>query len=99
MECKQCNRPFANEEWVASISGSIMGDEHTDSYWLCPVCQVYTVETTWDDFTGVETTSASGPLAKVDGDERVGLIRKCRRPWDKKCRCNAHRAYFRNTLD
>ena len=99
MQCKQCDRALQSEDWVASISGSIMGDEHTDSYFLCPACRVYTVATDWDDFTGVETTSVSGPLPKVEGDERVDLIRKCSRPWDKKCRCAAHLAYFNNTLD
>jgi hypothetical protein len=84
---------------VASISGSIMGDEHTDSYYLCPVCGFYTVAEHWDNFTGVETTSESGPLSKQDGDERVKLIRQCSEPWDKKCRCPAHLAYFGNSLD
>ena len=81
------------------MSGSIMGDEHTDSYFLCTVCGVYTVVTWWDNFTGEETMSCSGPLPKQQGDERVELIQKCLQPWDKKCRCAAHRAYFNNTLD
>ena len=99
MQCKQCDRAFQSEDWVASISGSVMGDEHTDSYFLCPVCRVYTVTTDWDNFTGVETTSAAGPLPKAEGDERVALIRQCSQPWDKKCRCAAHLTYFNNTLD
>lgn len=99
MECKQCNRTLLADDRVASISGSIMGDEHTDTYWLCPRCQVYTVEGAWDNFTGVETTSASGPLSKPEGDAQVKLIQKCRQPWDKKCRCRAHLAYFHDTLD
>ena len=41
----------------------------------------------------------SGPVSKREADERIALIRKCSRPWDKKCRCDAHRAYFHNTLD
>ncbi len=81
------------------MSGSIMGDEHTDSYFLCPVCGVYTVAKWWDNFTGEETMSLSGPLSKQDGDERVTLIQRCSRPWDKKCRCDAHRSYFGNALD
>ena len=52
---------FLSEELIASISGSIMGDEHTDSYYLCPVCQVYTVASWWDDFTGVETIESVRP--------------------------------------
>jgi len=99
MQCKQCDRPLLNDERVASISGSIMGDEVTDSYFLCPVCGVYTVAQWWDNFTGEETMNLSGPLPKQEGDERIALIRKCSQPWDKKCRCDAHRAYFNNTLD
>jgi hypothetical protein len=99
MQCKQCNGPLQREDWVASISGSIMGDEHTDSYFLCPACNVYTVATAWDNFTGTETTSLAGPFPKLEGDQRVALIRQCQQPWDKKCRCAAHLAYFNNTLD
>ena len=99
MECIQCKRPFSPEKPIASISGSIMGDEHTDAYFLCPVCGVYTVVSWWDNFTGDETMSLSGPLSKQEGDERVELIRQCSEPWDKKCRCEAHLAYFNGTLD
>ena len=99
MQCQQCHKPLQREDWVASISGSILGDEHTDSYFLCPACRVYTVASNWDNFTGVETTNVSGPLPNAEGDERVALIRQCPQPWDKKCRCAAHLAYFNNTLD
>jgi hypothetical protein len=98
-QCKQCNRPFAAEDRIASLSGSIMGDEYTDSYFLCPVCDVYTVVSWRDNFTGLETVSSSGPLERKKGDELVVLIRKCDRPWDKKCRCEAHSTYFRGALD
>jgi hypothetical protein len=81
------------------MCGSIMGDEYTDSYFLCPVCAVYTVVSWRDNFTGVETVNSHGPLARQEGDSRVKLIRQCVRPWDKKCRCEAHRAYFRDALD
>jgi hypothetical protein len=99
MRCLRCRRPFTDGDPVASISGSIMGDEYTDSYFLCPSCLVYTVVSWRDNFTGLETVSCSGPLAKEAGDERIELIRKCDQPWDKKCRCEWHRAYFRGTLD
>jgi hypothetical protein len=100
MQCKQCSRPFLKEERVASISGSILGDECTDSYFLCPVCGVYTVAGWCDVFTGgEETLNLSGPLSKEEGDKRIEQIQRCSRPWDKKCRCDAHRAYFHNTLD
>src|SRR5512147_1994829 len=99
MQCIQCNRPFLNEERIASISGSIMGDEHTDSYFLCPVCGLYTLASWWDNFTGEETLNVSGPLAPQEAKAQIELIKQCPQPWDKKCRCEAHRAYFRGTLD
>ena len=99
VQCICCNRPFTDAEFSASISGSIMGDEYTDSYYLCPVCHVYTVVNDRDNFTGSVTSQLSGPLNLEQGNERVALIRKCSEPWDKKCRCEAHRAYFNNALD
>ena len=99
MNCIKCKREFLKEELVAAISGSIMGDEHTDSYYLCPVCRVYTLASRWDDFTGVETMNLSGPISEQQGNERVALIKKCNAPWDKHCRCEAHLEYFNNTLD
>jgi len=99
MQCIQCNRPFENDDRIASISGGILGDEVTDSYFLCPVCGVYTLVQWWDDFTGEETMALSGPLSRPEGDKRIELIRKCARPWDKKCHCDAHRDYFDDTLD
>lgn len=99
MQCIQCERSFLNEERVASISGSIMGDEHTDAYFLCPVCGVYTIVSWRDNFTGIESESVSGPLSKHEGDKTIELIMRCSEPWDKKCRCEAHMRYFNGTLD
>lgn len=99
MQCQHCGRGFQSEDRAASISGSIMGDEHTDTFFLCPACNFYSVENYWDNFTGLESVSASGPLSREEGDDRVQLIRQCSRPWDKKCRCAAHTAYFRGSLD
>ena len=99
MECQKCHRTFLDEDRIASISGSIMGDEVSDVYYLCPVCDQYTIATWWDDFTGEETMNVSGPLSRAKGDERIAIIRRCSEPWDKKCRCAAHLEYFNNTLD
>jgi hypothetical protein len=76
-----------------------MGDEYTDSYYLCPVCRAYSVASWRDNFTGVETMSLTGPITEQEGNERIEIIQKCSRPWDKKCRCDAHREYFNNALD
>ncbi len=99
IRCTRCAKPLGAGNSIASMSGSIMGDEYTDSFFLCTDCSVYTVVSWRDNFTGTETSSSSGPLSKPEGDARVEVIRKCDRPWDKKCRCAAHRAYFGACLD
>lgn len=81
------------------MSGSIMGDECTDAGYLCPLRHVYTVASWRDGFTGVEALRMDGPVGKRQGDEAVKLIGRCPEPWDKKCRSEAHRLYFRDTLD
>ena len=98
-QCSRCRRPFAAGDRIASMSGSIMGDEYTDCHFLCPVCNVYTVITWYDNFTGTESVSRSGPVERSEGDARVALIRQCDSPWDKKCRCKAHCTYFGGSLD
>jgi len=84
---------------MASISGSIMGDEYTDSYYFCSKCQVYTLQEHHDRFLGDDDTRVRGPISRDEGDHLVKLIRQCPRPWDKKCRCPAHLEYFRGQLD
>jgi hypothetical protein len=102
MKCLQCGRDFVEEGTdcpIASISGSIMGDEYIDSYFFCSRCQVYTVEAYHDRFLGDEEIFAKGPLSKSEGDAKVALIQECAEPWDKKCRCSAHQTYFDGALD
>lgn len=99
--CAQCHQLFVlpGPALVAAISGSLCGDECTEAYYFCDRCGVYTIVVAWDCFNGTESSSASGPVAKAEGDAKVALIRRCDRAWDKKCRCEAHREYFANALD
>jgi len=102
MKCSKCGKEFGEGEQdarVISISGSIMGDESIESYYFCKDCGVYMVEVYNDNFTGVESVSTYGPLSKEKGDAKVELIKRCSRPWDKKCRCKAHKEYFGGWLD
>jgi rubredoxin len=102
IRCSQCGEVFdqqAGPQRVASISGSIMGDEQIDSYYLCSRCGVYTVEIYFDRFLGEDEVSVEGPVSKEAGDEKVKLIRECPTPWDKKCRCKSHQSYFEGWLD
>ncbi len=102
IRCAQCQREFSAPEYkerVAGISGSIMGDEYTETYFFCAECGVYTVEYCHDRFCDEESVSVSGPVPKSQGDAQVEIIRQCPEPWNKHCRCRAHRAYFGESLD
>jgi hypothetical protein len=76
-----------------------MGDEYIESFFFCDSCRVYTVEIYHDRFMGEEHIFFRGPVSQRDGDAQVAIIRRCDRPWDKKCRCAAHREYFGDSLD
>jgi hypothetical protein len=77
-----------------------MGDECIETYYYCDCCGVYTVEVFWDMFlSDREIVSFLGPMEKSEGDEKVALIKECSEPWNKKCRCPAHLAYFAGSLD
>ena len=102
MTCLQCGAAFPEHDnggHIASISGSIMGDEYTDLYYLCDHCGAYTVETVYEPFLGDEQLTVKGPVPRTEGDAKVALIVQCQQPWDKKCRCAFHRAYFGDSLD
>jgi hypothetical protein len=102
VQCVKCGKELDSKEGgdrVASISGSIMGDECAETYYFCKDCGVYTVEIFWDCFTGDEEVSIRGPISKEEGDKKIRLIGECSEPWDKKCRCDAHRAFFGDALD
>jgi hypothetical protein len=102
VHCSQCGKAFEQESgkaWETSICGSIMGDEYIETYFFCVACGVYTVEVYHDRFLGEESVQLCGPLPKADGDAAVALINRCSEPWNKKCRCEAHRSYFGPSLD
>jgi hypothetical protein len=82
-----------------SISAEIMGDEYTHSYYFCNKCGFYTVKVYYDRFLGDEEESAGVSLAKKEGDDRVRIIGECPEPWNKKCHCPAHHAFFRDSLE
>jgi hypothetical protein len=102
IHCSQCGKPFDSRtggNCVASISGSFLGDEYTESLYFCEQCQVYTVEVFRDQFLGEAGVFVRGPVPKPEGEAQVLLIRQCSTPWDKSCRCSFHREYFNGQLD
>ncbi len=84
---------------AASISGSIMGDEYTESYYFCTRCQVYTVEVYHGRFLGEDEISVRGPVSKPEGDAMVEMIKQCSELWNKKCCSEANQGYFQGSLD
>jgi len=102
VRCSKCGRVLGRQDvWspVASMSGSIMGDEHIESWFFCNRCRVYTLEVYHDRFMGEDEITVQGPIPIERGDAKVALIRQCDRPSDKRCRCDAHREYFGSGLD
>ena len=95
--CPKCG--VAIGEPVASIAGSVMGDELVRTYYFCGTCQVYFIEHYRDSFTMGDSSELSGELPKAKGDALIAVIRRCERPWDKRCRCAAHMEYFGDALD
>jgi hypothetical protein len=102
IRCSKCGRDFDRQgvdKPLACISGGIMGDEYTESFFFCGQCEVYTVEIYHDRFLGDDDVFVRGPILRAEGDAKVELIRQCPEPWDKKCRCRAHMSYFDGELD
>ena len=102
IKCSKCGKALGEGEQkgpTAAISGSIMGDEYTESWYYCPDCQGYTLEDYRDRFSGEDVVSVRDPIDKAKGDAKVALIRQCPKPWSKRCRCPAHREYFGSWLD
>jgi len=101
LHCAGCQLELTEESRVASISGSVMGDEYIESYYRCSSCGLYTLIVSRDRFDGDGELSetVSGPIGAEEGEKRVAVIRQCDSPYDKKCRCSAHLAYFKGRLD
>ena len=100
--CRQC-AAVLDESFepgsIPFICGGIMGDEYIESWYLCRECDAYTVEIYHDRFLGEDDISLRGPVGRSEGDAKIAIIRRCPDPSDKKCRCEAHRAYFGRWLD
>ena len=99
MKCVECGKEFDQSGRVASITGRMMGDDCTDTYYWCEACGVYTLRLLREIFVGPETESAGNQISKEEGDRRLAIIRRCAEPWDERCRCEAHKEYFGGWLD
>lgn len=93
MNCAECAKTLTNGP-AASMASEVMGDEYTESLYFCDACQKYTKELRHDRFLGETDTMGSAPLSKSEGDRLVALSKKCRAPFNKRCHCAAHQAWF-----
>jgi hypothetical protein len=76
-----------------------MGDEETESWFYCPDCTAYTRSRSRDRFHGEEVVRPGEPFPRERAEQWLAIIRRCEEPWDKRCRCEAHREYFGGWLD
>lgn len=77
LRCSRCGSdlgPDGPGQRIASISGSILGDECTETWYHCSGCNAYTVEIYWDVFLGEDSVSIRGPIAREDGNGQIALI-------------------------
>lgn len=66
VRCLQCARKLPRQGQQGSVSfftGGIMGDEYAESYYLCPHCEVYTIEVYRDRFLGEDNISLQGAIS------------------------------------
>ncbi|MRR09714.1 hypothetical protein EG831_06515 [bacterium] len=99
VRCLECGAAGdADVVRVASICCELLGDERTDTLYRCARCGSYTVEAFIDVFCGEGSASLEGPFTKRQGEAWAAIIARCGTPWDKKCRCAAHREYYGDNL-
>ena len=92
MECLGCRRNLGNvDAREACFAVEHGGDEYVTSYWRCPDCDTYTVETYHDRFMGDAARSVAGPVPAADLAASLAEIAACPEPANKRCRCPAHR--------
>lgn len=92
MKCKKCGGDLGGlDRRVAYICLRVSGDEEDRSYFLCKVCDVYTVWI-WNEpfFTDEDVMFSVGPLSREVGDEIIEKIRRCPSPHSVSCRCPTH---------
>lgn len=100
IRCLRCGASGeADMARVASIACGLLGDERVDTLYRCARCGQYTVEAYLDVFCGEGSASLEGPFTREQGEARAAIIARCETPWDKTCRCAAHREYYGDSLD
>lgn len=83
LRCARCGSapgPAGPGQRVASVSGSILGDECTETWYYGSGCNACTVEIYRDVLLGENSVSINGPVAREEGDSQIALIRQCATP-------------------
>ena len=100
--CASCRHRLDDESscLVVAMHGSLMGDEYVECYYRCPNCGACTMSVVRDRFAGEEVVvTEAAVLSEEEAQRRLALIARCPEPWNKRCRCEAHREYFGDALD
>jgi len=98
VNCLGCQIEMRTEDSRASwISIAVMGDEYIYSYWNCPACRQWTVESYHDRFMGDDEIQLMGPFPPEVGERCVALIEVCPDPGEKNCDCKSHQALYYGT--
>lgn len=92
VDCLECRSPLEKPEAVIVICPR--SDAISCRYYLCPKCDVWTVERWEDDFMGDDRRLLEGPYPRASGDAAVAKIRQCPTPSDKWCDCDVHKAWL-----
>ena len=96
MNCVTCKSDLGTwKERAAWLSYSVLGNEHTATYWFCKPCNVYTIEMDEDRFLGEESSWTVGPVRREEGDATVAKFKSCPDPGEKRCKCPIHQEFER----
>ncbi len=100
--CAGCRHRLDDESscLVVCMHGSLMGDEYVECYYRCPHCGACTMSVVRERFLGDEVVvTEAAVLSEEEAQRRLAVIARCPEPWNKHCRCDAHRDYFGDALD
>jgi hypothetical protein len=81
--CKGCGKPLGRKAIAAYDGGeSPMGDDWSNTCYLCPGCGQYTVEFWSERYMADDHVEVKGPLSREEGEEIVRQINERPAPDD-----------------
>jgi predicted RNA-binding Zn-ribbon protein involved in translation (DUF1610 family) len=99
LDCSHCGQELSAADRAASMSARIMGDEYTETVFVCPACGEHTLTVDRDVFCGEERRGGGQRLTRERAAGILKLMRGCGTPWDGRCHCKSHMEYFDGRID